>query len=302
MSDRPRASPPANPDITIDPQWGFRRLDPSPSADSLSAFYESRYRDLLDAGGRAPDLARLMKGGADADRERAWLAATLHSDVIEAAEAATAEGLARRALDVGAGTGDLVRALEHAGWEAQGTEPAVEIAATARASGLDIRPMTATTFVDQWRREASPPFTLITLMNVLEHVPEPADLVTTLLEALSPGGRLVVRVPNDFNPLQDAAMRALGRDAWWVTIPDHVNYFDHATLARMLTGLGLELLDQLGDYPMELFLLGGDDYVGDPSVGAQVHERRRRIELSLPPSCGGRWGAHGRGPASGETP
>ena len=50
---------------------------------------------------------------------------------------------------------------------------------------------------------------------------------------------------------------------------------------------------------MELFLLMGDDYVADPTVGPMVHERRRRLELDLPAdvrrSLGRAWAAAGIG-------
>jgi SAM-dependent methyltransferase len=118
-------------------------------------------------------------------------------------------------------------------------------------------------------------------MNVLEHVPAPVTLLEITLEMLAPGGRLIVRVPNDFSPLQEASCAALGRDPWWIAIPDHINYFNHTSIAALLVALGLEIVEQSADYPMELFLLGGEDYTTDAAVGARVHERRRRTELAL---------------------
>jgi SAM-dependent methyltransferase len=267
--------------VILDPALGYRRLDPLPSEPDLEAFYESRYRDALDSGGRAPDLARLVAGGPDADRERAWLDATIHADVLDALELAGSEGLPRRSLDVGCGTGELVRFLADAGWDARGTEPAVEIAAVGQARGLSVEAVTGAAYVDAWRRAGGAPFGAVTLLNVLEHVPDPAALLTTLSTVLAPGGRLIVRVPNDFNPLQEAARKALDREPWWVVVPDHVNYFDHDSIAGLLERLGFQIVDRLADFPMELFLLMGDDYTADPSLGSRVHERRRRLDLGL---------------------
>ena len=36
------------------------------------------------------------------------------------------------------------------------------------------------------------------------------------------------------------------------------------------------------DFPMEFFLLMGEDYVADPALGPGLPERRRRFELALP--------------------
>jgi 2-polyprenyl-3-methyl-5-hydroxy-6-metoxy-1,4-benzoquinol methylase len=285
--------------IVVDPDWGYRRLDPLPTGGELDAFYESQYRDLLDSGGRAPDLARLVAGGPEADVEREWQAATLHADVLAALEGGVVDGAPRRVLDIGCGTGDLLRTLASAGWEAIGTEPAREIADVGRAAGLDVEVATAAEYLARWRRSGAPRFGGIVLLNVLEHVPHPASLLSSLAPALAPGGRLVVRVPNDFNPLQAAALRMLGGEPWWIAVPDHVNYFDHATISTLLERTGFQVLHRSSDFPMELFLLMGDDYRTDPAVGRDVHRRRRRAELALEPdirrTLGEAWAAAGIG-------
>ena len=292
-------TPAETPRVVVDPTWGYRRLDPMPTSAELEGFYESRYRDLLGDGGRAPDLARLVGSGPDHDRERSWLAATLHADVLDAIAPVAAAGLPRRSLDVGCGTGDLVGALAAAGWDARGIEPATEIALVGQGRGLRIEATSAASFLERWRSGSGDRFGAITVLNVLEHVPEPAALVTGLIAALAPGGRLVVRVPNDFSALQMAAQQASGREPWWIAIPDHLNYFDHGSIAGLLERLGLEIVDRSADFPMEFFLLMGEDYVGDPTVGSVVHERRRRLDLSLDPDVrrrlGRAWAAAGVG-------
>jgi SAM-dependent methyltransferase len=268
--------------ITTDDRWGYRRIDPLPSTTDLDTFYESHYRDAIDSEGRAPDLARLVKGGPDAEREHDWLRATLYSDVLHALRGVAEEGMPLRFLDVGCGTGDLVAYIADAGWDASGVEPSTEIAAVGRARGLKIEPITAADFIEAWHAADPQPFSAITLMNVLEHVPEPAGLIQTLAEALVPGGRFVARVPNDFSALQLAAQQVLVRDPWWIAIPDHVNYFTAESFAGLFERLGFEIVDVMADFPMELFLLMGDDYVRDRPIGGVVHERRRRLEMSLP--------------------
>ncbi len=121
----------------------------------------------------------------------------------------------------------------------------------------------------------------VTLLNVVEHVIDPIGLVREVHRLLPPGGAIVIRVPNDFNPLQEAARSKLGHQPWWIASPDHVNYFDHASLRRLVESAGFDIVDQWGDFPMELFLLMGDDYVADPALGPVCHARRRRLELAM---------------------
>ena len=212
--------------IVVDPTYGHRRLDPMPSSAELGAFYESRYYDLIRAGGRTPDIARLLQGGPDAERERRWLRHTLHGDVAETLRA-TAPG--KRVLDVGCGTGDLVAALREEGFEAEGIEPSDEAAALGRERGLCIH----TADVARFARSATP-FDAVVMLNVLEHVPDPAAVLEKLGQLLVESGVLCVRVPNDFSRIQLAAKHVLDKAPWWIAIPDHVNYFDHGSLQAFL--------------------------------------------------------------------
>ncbi len=266
--------------IIIDAEWGYRRLAEIPSSPELDRFYESGYRDQIDPNGRAPGLARLVAGGPDAERERQWLEATLHADVRLALGGALVHGAPQRVLDIGAGTGALVASLVDDGWAVVGIEPAIEIGAVGRSAGLPVEACTATEYLARWEAEPEP-FGGVCLMNVLEHVPDPIGLLRSAIRFLAPGGRLVIRVPNDFNPLQLAAQAALGLEPWWIAVPDHVNYFDHATIVAILERLGLDVVERSTDFPMEVFLLMGEDYTSSPEVGRRVHEQRRLLELRM---------------------
>jgi len=176
----------------------------------------------------------------------------------------------------------LFRSAEEAGWTAVGLEPSVEAADLGRAEGRTIEAVTFEEYVGRPERPLPP--SAITLTNVLEHVRDPFGLLASIRGFLDTGGLVAVRVPNDFNPLQAEVRRTLGHRAWWIAAPDHINYFDHATLAATIRGAGFEVCDQWGDFPMEMLALMGDDYVADPAAGKVAHERRRRFELAIDPS------------------
>jgi SAM-dependent methyltransferase len=270
------------PEVATDPTYGFRHLDPVPAADELDRFYQSAYADMVRRGERFPELQRILAGGDEADRERAWIRATLHADLLHSLARHARPDVPPTLLDIGSGVGELLASAGHAGWTAIGLEPSIEAAEIGRAEGRTIETATFEEYVGRSDGPLSP--TAITLTNVLEHVRDPVGLLGSIHAFLDTGGLVAVRVPNDFNPLQAEVRRALGHRAWWIASPDHINYFDHATLAATIRGAGFEVCDQWADFPMELMALMGDDYVADPAAGPVAHERRRRFELAVDPS------------------
>ena len=263
--------------VIVDPVHGYRRLEPMPSESEFERFYESRYYDLLRGGGRAPELRRLLAGGDEGDSERAWLRETLYADI-------TAElrehGSGPRVLDVGCGQGELLQWLGEQGFEPHGIDPSADAAALARERGLDA----STSTLEELLATSDPPptYDAVVLVNVLEHVPDAVEMLRGIGRLLEPGGFLYIRVPNDFNPLQLAAQAKLEVDPWWVALPDHVNYFDVESLCATCRQVGFEPVDVQADFPMELFLLMGLNYIGDPELGARCHAYRVEAERSMP--------------------
>lgn len=266
-------------EVSKEEAGGWYRLDPIPTDSELTSFYESRYYHLIRAGGRAPELRRMIEGGAAKQGELAWLRDTLYADIAAALQ--THAPQARRILDVGAGTGDFVAYMRERGYEAQGIEPAREPSEAARAAGLPIHTSTLAAWADDAAHSAS--VDVVVMLNVLEHVPAPAQTLTQCRQLLRAGGLAVIRVPNDFTQIQQAAQDAIqAREPWWVAAPDHINYFNFASLEAFLRHCGMETLSATTDFPMELFLLMGEDYVSDPALGGALHRKRVQLETALP--------------------
>ena len=264
--------------VIRDPVYGYRRLDPVPSDEEITRFYQSQYYDLIRKGGRAPELRRLMAGGQEAERERAWLRATFYSDICYLLNQ---YAFGKRVLDVGCGTGEFLSYLKENGFDTTGIEPSSDAVAAAESRGLAVHNATLEEFVEHHRSSGIGTFDAITLLNVLEHVPEPAQVVEIIKPLLNPEGIICVRVPNDFSEMQSAAHQQLNKEAWWIAIPDHINYFDFQSLHSFLKQLGFEVVYSQGDFAMELFLLMGEDYVGNPEVGNRCHQKRVRFETAI---------------------
>jgi SAM-dependent methyltransferase len=261
------------------PVCGFRHLHPIPSDAEISRFYESRYFDVLRQGGRAPELCRIMEGGETAKSELHWLESILYGDIVAVLQQLGAE---RQLLDVGCGTGDFLAYARDHGFEPQGIEIATAAVDRARARGLTVHTDTLEEHLSRIPGARSS-VDVVVMLNVLEHVPDPVKLLQLANNVLRTGGLVCLRVPNDFSEIQEAARQKLKAEPWWIAVPDHINYFNFESLRTTFNHCGFDKVYQQSDFPMELFLLMGENYVGDPAKGNACHQRRVELELNLPP-------------------
>lgn len=263
--------------VKVIEKYGYRQLDPVPRSDELSKFYESQYYHLIRNGGRAPHIRKMLEGGDVAHREREWLRSVMFRDIAETLASLIFEGA--NVLDIGAGTGDFVAFMAECGYRAEGIEPATEPSESAREIGLAIHTADLASWAgDQNNYER---YDAVVMVNVLEHVPDPESVVEQSMKLLRPGGVLVIRVPNDFTEIQKATQEKLNKDVWWVFAPDHINYFSVESLRRFLGAFNLDVEVEMTDFPMEMFLLMGDDYIGDSKLGSVVHQKRCNLELAM---------------------
>jgi predicted SAM-dependent methyltransferase len=117
--------------------------------------------------------------------------------------------------------------------------------------------------------------------EVLEHIPNPAELLKLAHSQLNIDGLVCIVVPNDFNPFQLILRDHLGFEPWWVAPPHHINYFNFKSLATLLEKCGFEVLHQESTFPIDLFLLMGDNYIGNDEVGRSCHTKRMNFEKTL---------------------
>jgi 2-polyprenyl-3-methyl-5-hydroxy-6-metoxy-1,4-benzoquinol methylase len=257
---------------------GFFQLDPIPATSELNEFYQSRYYDLLRQGGRAPEIRKLLDTHGERPEELAWLQATLYQDLLDAIQPYVNDG---EVLDVGCGAGDLVHWLCEQGLRASGVDPSLDAVAAATARGVTAHCATLEKWADQAGNAGR--YQAITLVNVLEHVPDPVAVLTTLRSMLTPGGVLAFRMPNDFTPIQAAAEASgVQNKHWWVAEPDHINYFRAESARAACASVGLEVVDLSADFPMEFFLLMGINYIDEPARGKEAHALRRSFEMNMP--------------------
>ena len=186
-------------------------------------------------------------------------------------------GKQRRLLDIGSGPGFFLLNGQMRGWQVKGIEPSVQAAEHSRGLQLDV--------VHGFYSEQTAPglgtFDAINMGLVLEHIPAPAALLKLIHHQLNDNGMVCIIVPNDFNPFQLVLRDHLGFKPWWVTPPHHINYFDFDSLSNLVESCGFEVVHKESTFPIDIFLLMGDIYIGSDEVGRACHTKRMNFEKAM---------------------
>ena len=249
--------------IECDP-CGFKHLVPIPTAEELEAVYKHEYYST-----EKPLYIERYKEDLD------WWN-LVYSDRYDSFEELLAPQQ-RTILDIGSGPGYFLLHGKQRGWSTKGIEPSTHAVTHSRSLGLEIIP----DFLTDVSASALGTFDVVHLSNVLEHVPDPVNLIGIAKKMLKPGGLLCVVVPNDYSPFQYALRTVCGYKPWWVAPPHHINYFNVASLTKLLLSQGFDVVLTETTFPLDIFLLMGDNYIGNDALGRQCHAKRMLFEKNL---------------------
>jgi len=184
-----------------------------------------------------------------------------------------------RVLDLGCGVGDYLGFMGRHGWETWGIEPSEVFREALSQRGIHTVPSMVEQISErQWEELGQ--FDVVNMSQFLEHVLDPVGVLEAASRAVRPGGLLAIECPNDFNPLQRAAVESQGLPRWWIS-PLHINYFDFESLERLCENAGFKPVDRSTQFPIEMFLHFGELYVGNDELGRAVHRKRVAFEESL---------------------
>jgi len=153
-------------------------------------------------------------------------------------------------LDVGCGGGLLAEALVRAGATVTGIDLApgmIEVARLhAAEAGLAIDYRVAG--AEELTRDPPGAFDVVTCLEMLEHVPEPAAMVATLATLVRPGGALIVSTLN--RNLRSFLTAIVGGEYLLRLLPRGTHEYERlirpSELARWARAAGLTLLDLRG--------------------------------------------------------
>ena len=135
-------------------------------------------------------------------------------------------------LDVGCGAGALMRAAARHGWTPIGTEVAPGAAKAVRAQGLQV-------YLGALQELPLAPgsFDVVSLLEVIEHVPEPAALMADIARMVRPGGAVYMTTPHGYG----VSARLLR--AHWSVVgpPQHLQLFSTRGVVELLRRVGLRV-------------------------------------------------------------
>jgi len=138
-----------------------------------------------------------------------------------------------RILDVGTAGGTFLAVAKRQGWDVAGCEPNQWLCSWGREHyGLSITPGTISDM-----NLANHSFDVVTLWDVLEHMPNPREALIECRRVLKPGGLLVVNYPD----IGSWIARLMGRK-WVFLLSVHLSYFTVETMTRMLKDTGFSVL------------------------------------------------------------
>ena len=195
-------------------------LNARPAADEFTRIYPSNYHAFAFTPERFGFVYRVRRR-LEAARLLSWFRGL---------------GPSARILDVGCGDGfhlQLLRDFGKPGWEVAGVDADERAVALAQRHGLDVaRGLVSDAVYQEGTYDAA------LLIQTIEHVADPPDVLRAIHRLLRPGGRLVVVTDNTASI--DARIFR-GRHWGGYHFPRHWNLFDHRSLRMLAQRVGFDV-------------------------------------------------------------
>jgi SAM-dependent methyltransferase len=206
------------------------------------------------------DEAYFQGGHRDGYADYRGSAAVLRREFRSALEHLRREGCAGgRLLELGCAYGFFLDEAAR-NFRVHGVEVARAAAEAARARGHDVHCGVA----EESFLAARGPFDALVLLDVIEHLERPADVLALLARHAAPGAHLLVTT-GDWNSL---AARLMGRHWRLMTPPQHLWFFTPRTLTQVLARAGFRVLSC--EHPWKRVPLGLLAYQASRKLGLQA--------------------------------
>ncbi|MEU4289144.1 class I SAM-dependent methyltransferase [Kribbella sp. NPDC026596] len=231
---------------------GLVQLVPTPTPETLRALYEG---DSYFGGEAATGYSEYE------DQEQEYLA-TFREDVRRIREFVPSG----RILEVGCGYGYFLQCALDAGYDAYGIDlsPAAVKWASTRHPGRVFCGL-----LQEVPEIQDQKYDVIFGSHLIEHLTEPSEFLRQASRLLRPGGLVVMVTPN----IRSLLSRVSG--SRWVSfkIPEHVSYYDPATITKLLNRTGYTVRAVDSAY----------QYYALPFVSTRIRELLHPVSRIVPP-------------------
>lgn len=257
--------------VIEDPEYKYLRLEPIPTEEEVAIFYAKEFYDANQSYFNNSSLV-VQQEQSDFFNSR-W------ENVFQTCKARFDGKISdKKVFDIGFGFAQALLFLKDKGLEVSGLDPSIDAYNYALSKGINA----FHAGIENFDCVGDNKYDIVLLMNVLEHLRKPVETVVNIKnQLLNQNGILVIEVPNDFNVFQEVANAEYGLNQWWVNSPNHINYFSASSLRKVLEESGYEVFEHEASFPLEMFLLFGDQYVGNGDIGRESHNKRVNFEMLL---------------------
>lgn len=256
--------------VVKDPKFGYLRAEPVPTEDEVNQYYLEEFY--------AQNKEKFNNSSLETQTDESEFFNAKYQNYFSQLEKILVKLDGKSLYDIGYGFAQALLFFKNKKMNVAGIEPSTEGYEHAKKNGLDVSQGSIESTFNNVKQK----YDVVTLLNVLEHLRNPAEVLVNIKEKLlKKDGVLLIDVPNDFNDFQTVANKEYNLNQWWFFPPRHINYFSSTTLKSLLSQCGYEVKYVEGSFPLELFLLFGDVYIGNGSLGKQCHKKRMNFEKLL---------------------
>ena len=202
---------------------GLLQTIPAPDAERLKQLYETYYNF---GGEKGTIYTKVREVFFSSIAYRSWM-------VIDGDISFHSRKGRGHLLNIGCNEGRGLVICRHNGFAPEGLELNERAAGEARAKGFTVY----TEAVENFQPEE--PFDIVVLSNVLEHAPDPKEMLKNVYRVLKPGGQIWISCPNS----QSWLRKLFGRS--WINwhVPFHLFHFSCKTLTQLLQFSGFEITE-----------------------------------------------------------
>jgi 2-polyprenyl-3-methyl-5-hydroxy-6-metoxy-1,4-benzoquinol methylase len=244
---------------------GFKHVVPIPTNKSLENYYKTKFY-----GSHKPNYLAQHK------KNQEWWQLVYKERYSNFSKLLNKK--AGRILDIGCGHGLFMHYGEKMGWDVTGVEPSQQAVKYVKSLGLKVYTNLQEININNSKTNR---FDVVYSNQTFEHLTNPKKTIKSCFNLLKPSGIIFICVANDYNPIQKILAEKLQYKKWWLVPPEHINYFNIKSLTRLIKSSGFKVLNINTTFPIDLFLLMGDNYLKNKEVGKRSFNRIKKLELNL---------------------